>query len=75
MVDCSSQLTFAQYITTDVNDKQQFEPMLDSYEESSGRRSDKVIGDAGYWSKANAKRADEQTEIFIDATKDWKRRM
>ncbi|GAB7092840.1 hypothetical protein JCM18237_31110 [Halorubrum luteum] len=34
----------------------------------------KALADAGYWSKANAQLADEQTELFIATTKDWKRR-
>ncbi|WP_455429038.1 transposase [Halococcus morrhuae] len=33
-----------------------------------------ALADAGYWSKANAQLADEQTELFIATTKDWKRR-
>ena len=33
-----------------------------------------VARDAGYWSKANTQLADEQTELFIATTKDWKRR-
>ncbi|MFQ3285739.1 hypothetical protein, partial [Natronomonas sp.] len=34
----------------------------------------KLSADAGYWSTANAALEDDQTELFIATTKDWKRR-
>jgi len=40
----------------------------------NGKRPEKALADAGYWSNANAQLADEQTELFIATTKDWKRR-
>lgn len=48
--------------------------MLEACEETTGERPEKLLGDAGYWSKANAQLGDEQTELFIATTKDWKRR-
>lgn len=74
MVDCSNQLIVAQDITTDANDKQQLEPMLERCEKRNGRYPEKTIGDAGYWSNANAQLGDGQTELFISTTKNWKRR-
>ena len=74
MVDCANQIIVAQSITTDANDVQQLEPMLEECEEVNGNRPEKAIADAGYWSEANAALADEQTELFIATTKDWKRR-
>src|SRR5699024_1019046 len=74
MVDCANQIIVTQDITTDANDVQQLEPMLEKCEETTDQCPDKVIGDAGYWSLANAELADEQTELFIATTKEWKRR-
>ncbi|WP_232833845.1 transposase [Saliphagus sp. LR7] len=74
MVDCDTQVIVAQEITTDANDVQQLKPMLETCEEVNGKRPEKALADAGYWSKANAKLADEQLELFIATTKDWKRR-
>jgi len=36
----------------------------------NGERPERALADAGYWSKANAQLADEQTELFIATTKD-----
>ena len=74
MVDCSTQLIVAQQVTTDANDKQQLEPMLDRCEETNDERPENAIADAGYWSEDNAGLQDEQTELYIATTKDWKRR-
>ena len=61
-------------VTTDANDVHQLEPMLDTCEEINGKRPDKALADAGYWSTENVKLQDEQTELFIASKKDWKRR-
>lgn len=74
MVDCDTQVIVAQDITTDANDVQQLKPMLENCKEVNGKRPEMALADAGYWSKANAQLADEQTELFIATTKDWKRR-
>jgi hypothetical protein len=74
MVDCDNQIIVAQDITTDANDVQQLEPMLEECEEVNGKRPEKALADAGYWSLANARLEDEQMELFIATTKDWKRR-
>jgi transposase len=74
MVDCDSQVIVAQDVTTDANDKQQLEPMLDECDDVNGKVPSKVLADAGYWSEANAELEDDQTELFIATTKDWKRR-
>ena len=74
MVDCDNQIIVAQNITTDANDVQQLEPMLAECEEVNGKRPERALADAGYWSLANAQLADEQTELFIATTKDRKRR-
>jgi len=74
MVDCNTQIIVAQEITTDANDVQQLKPMLKSCEEVNGKRPEKALADAGYWSKSNAQLADGQTELFIATTKGWKRR-
>lgn len=74
MVDCDTQVIIAQDITTDANDVQQLKPMLETCEEVNSKRPEKALADAGYWSKANAQLADEQTELFIATIKDWNRR-
>ena len=74
MVDCESQIIVTQAITTDANDVQQLEPMLERCEETNGKRPVRALADAGYWSQANAGLEDDQTELFIATTKDWKRR-
>jgi hypothetical protein len=74
MVDCESQIIVTQAITTDANDVQQLEPMLERCEETNGKRPDRALADAGYWSQANAGLEDDQTELFVATTKDWKRR-
>ena len=74
MVDCDSQVIVAQAVTTDANDTQQLEPMLKECEEVNGEIPPKLSADAGYWSTANAELEDDQTELFIATTKDWKRR-
>lgn len=74
MVDCEHQIIVAQPITTDVNDVQQLETMLERCEETNGKRPEKALSDAGYWSEANAHLEDDQTELFIATIKDWKRR-
>lgn len=64
----------AQHVTTDANDKQQLEPMLEACEETNDARPENVLADAGYWSEANAELQDDDLELFIATTKDWKRR-
>lgn len=54
MVYCDSQVIVAQAVTTDANDTQQLEPMLDECEEVTDGLPSKLLADAGYWSKANA---------------------
>jgi len=48
--------------------------MLEICEVVNDKRPELALADAGYWSNANAQVADEQTELFIATTKDWKRR-
>jgi len=74
MVDCENQLIVAQDVTSDTNDTQRLEPMLERCEETNDERPDNVRADAGYWSKANADLQDNQTELAIATTKDGKRR-
>jgi len=74
MVDCDSQVIVAQAVTTDANDTQQLEPMLEECADVNGEAPSTLLADAGYWSEANAALGDDQTELFIATTKDWKRR-
>jgi len=70
MVDCDSQVIVAQDVTTDANDTQQLEPMLEECVDVTGRLPSNVLADAGYWSKQNIELEDDQTELFIATTKD-----
>lgn len=74
MADCDSQVIVAQGLTQAENDVNQLAPMLSACEQQAGRRPTEVLGDAGYWSQANARLADETTELFIATQKDWKQR-
>lgn len=74
MVDTAHQIIVAAGITTDANDVQQLKPMLERCEEINGKRPDRALADAGYWSEANAQLEDEQIELFIATIKDRKRR-
>lgn len=74
MVDCKTQVIVAQDVTTEANDVGQLGPLLERCEEANGRRPKQALADAGYWSEGNAELEDQQTELFIATTKDWKRR-
>jgi transposase len=74
MADCETQVIVAQGLTQAENDVNQLAPMLSACETQAGQRPGEVLGDAGYWSEANAGLADENTELFIATTKDWKQR-
>lgn len=74
MVDCETQVIVAQAITTDANDKQQLELMLECCDAVHGELPEKLLADAGYWSTANAQLGDDQTELFVATTKDQQRR-
>jgi transposase len=72
MVDCQSQVVVAQAVTQDAHDSDQLGPMLERCEWQAGGRPKGLLGDLGYWSEANARLEDAETELFIATTKDWK---
>jgi transposase len=75
MVDCTSQVIVAQHVTNAATDVHQLGPLLEGCEEVNGARPSEVLADAGYWSEDNVEQeANENTELFIATTKDWKRR-
>lgn len=75
MVDCSSQVIVAQHVTNEANDVQQLKPLIEGCTEVNGELPAEVLADAGYWSEENAEpEGDEQPELFIATTKDWKQR-
>lgn len=73
VADCDSQVIVACAVTQEENDVQQLEPMLRTCLQQSGRLPGQLVGDAGYWSEANAE-LDDWTELFLATTKDWKER-
>lgn len=74
MADCETQVIVAQDVTQAENDKNQLQPMLARCQEQAGAKPAQLLGDAGYWSEANAQLEDENAELFIATTKDWKQR-
>lgn len=74
MADCDTQVIVAQNLTQAENDVNQLAPLLDTCEAQAGQRPGELLGDAGYWSEANARLQDKRTELFIATTKDWKQR-
>lgn len=74
MADCDSQVIVAQSLTQAENDVNQLAPLLEACGQQAGRRPEEVLADAGYWSEENARLQDEETELFIATTKDWKQR-
>lgn len=74
MVECSSQVIVAQGLTNEENDIGQLEPMLAACEVQAKEKPGAVLADAGYCCDANLALEDDDTELFINTTKDWKRR-
>jgi transposase len=74
VADCETQVIVAEDVTQEENDVKQLEPMLLRCEEQAGERPKEMLADAGYWSEENAKLEDDQTELFISTTKEWKQR-
>ena len=58
----------------DTSDVQQLVPMFERSTEVTGKPPEKLIANSGCWSEANVPTADDQTELFVANTKDWKRR-
>src|SRR5688572_7486203 len=71
-VDCESQVIVAQAVTQEEVDYRQLEPMLACCAAQAGQRPVQCLADAGDWSEANAGLQNEETELFIATTKDWK---
>jgi len=74
MVDCTSQVIVAQHVTSEANDVQQLTPLLDGCADVNGKLPAELLADAGYWSEENATLKEDQPELFIATTKDWKQR-
>ena len=73
-VDCENQVIVAQQVTTDANDVNQLEPMVELCEDLHDERPENVLADAGYWQESVTELQDEETELYVATTKDWKRR-
>jgi transposase len=65
MVECSHQIIVAYDLTAEADDRAHLDTMLQRCEALAGRRPDKCLGDAGYWSEANARAGGKHTELFI----------
>ncbi|MFZ5501332.1 MAG: transposase, partial [Candidatus Micrarchaeota archaeon] len=65
-VDCTSQVIVCADVTQQANDKQQLVPMLEQIEENLGEIPDRVLADAGYFTKEAVESiAQGFTEPFI----------
>ena len=73
-VDCENQVIVGQQVTTDANDVNQLQPMVELCEELHEERPENVLADAGYWQESITELQDEETELYVATTKDWKRR-
>jgi len=74
MVDCGSQVIVAQGLTQEEVDFRQLDVMLERCEAQAGKKPKQCLADAGYWSEENARLEDEETELFIATTKEFKQR-
>lgn len=65
-VDCDSQIILACDVCQSPNDKRQFIPMFEQIEENAGQIPDRILADAGYYSRENVEfAADNWTEPLI----------
>ena len=65
-VDCTSQVIVCADVTQQANDKQQLVPMLEQIEENLGEIPDRILADAGYFTKEAVESiAQGFTEPFI----------
>lgn len=74
MTDCSSQVILAADVTQECNDKHQLVPMMKQVEQNTGQKPDKGTMDAGYWCEDEIKQIQEEIDLYIATTKDWKQR-
>jgi hypothetical protein len=74
MTDCSSQVILAADVTQECNDKHQLVPMMNQVEQNTGQKPDKGTMDAGYWCEEDIKQVQEEIDLYIATTKDWKQR-
>jgi hypothetical protein len=64
-VDCTSQVIVAHDLTNEADDRRHLSLMLQRCEELAGEQPKLCLADAGYWSEANAKLGDGQTDLLI----------
>ncbi len=74
MTDCSNQVILAADVTQECNDKHQLVPMMKQVEQNTGQKPDKGTMDAGYWCEDEIKQIQEEIDLYIATTKDWKQR-
>lgn len=73
-VDVSSQVIIAADVTQEENDKHQLVPMLRRVEQENGRLPDRSMLDAGYWTEAQIEQLEDEVDLYVATSKDWKRR-
>lgn len=73
-VDCDSQIIVGADVTQEENDLHQLVPMMEQVKENTGRMPDKGTMDAGYWHEDQIQQIQDQTDLYVATTKDWKQR-
>lgn len=73
-VETDNHIIVAQQVTTDANDVNQLKPMVELCDELRDERPENVLAAAGYWQEAVTDLQNEETELFVATTKDWRRR-
>lgn len=72
-VDAKNHIIVGTEMSNSFSDQKQFEKVLNSIEESTGKMPEKVSADAGYFSADNIKAAEEaQTDAYIAGSKEGK---
>ena len=74
MVETDSQVIVAADLVQDENDKHQQGPMIRKVKQNLNRLPDKVTMDTGYWDEQELQKLDDEIDLYVATTKDWKER-
>jgi transposase len=74
MVETDSQVIVAADLVQDENDKHQQGPMVQKVKQNLNRLPDKLTMDTGYWDEQELRKLDDEIDLYVATTKDWKER-
>ena len=74
MVEADSQIIVAADLVQDENDKHQQGPMILKVKQNLNRLPDKVTMDTGYWDEQELRKLDDEIDLYVATTKNWKER-